>query len=214
MSNKNQSNKFYGFSKILFNIIFKYYYNVSIIGKENIPKEGATILAGNHKNIFDPCLTFISTNRQIHYMAKKECFDKKIIGWTFRRIGCVPVDKFNSNYSSVKSTLSILSDGGIVGIFPEGTRNKTNNFLLPFKTGAVSMAQKTNAYVVPFAITGDYKFRSKNLKIRFGKPFKINEIDIKEANKRLEDEISKLMKINLNIELEVAEKELIDVRGE
>jgi len=70
------------------------------------------------------------------------------------------------------------------------------NILLPFKFGAVSMAKKTNGYLVPYAITGDYKFRSKNLIIRIGKPFKAKE-DLEKTNERLKKEIKELIKKNL-----------------
>lgn len=69
------------------------------------------------------------------------------------------------------------------------------HFLLPFKFGAVSMAQKTDSYLVPFGISGEYKFRSKNLVIRIGKPFKVNkDEDLADANKKLEKEIRQLIK--------------------
>lgn len=70
-----------------------------------------------------------------------------------------------------------------------------DRILLPFKFGAVSMAKKTNAYLVPFGISGDYKFRSKNLIVRIGKPIKANE-DLEKANAELRKEIIKLMKEN------------------
>ena len=69
------------------------------------------------------------------------------------------------------------------------------NILLPFKFGAVSMAHKTNSKIVPFAITGDYKFRSKNLTVRIGKPIEAND-DLEESNKRLRKAIIDLIKEN------------------
>lgn len=73
-----------------------------------------------------------------------------------------------------------------------------NHILLPFKFGAVSMAQKTDSYLVPFGITGDYKFRSKNLTVRIGKPFKVaKEEDLAVANKKLEEAIRDLIKENI-----------------
>lgn len=77
------------------------------------------------------------------------------------------------------------------------TEEYFSNLLLPFKFGAVSMASKTNSYLVPYAITGEYKFRSKNLVIRIGKSFKIGS-DLEKENQRLYEEIKKLMKENLN----------------
>lgn len=73
-----------------------------------------------------------------------------------------------------------------------------NHILLPFKFGAVSMAQKTDSYLVPFGITGEYKFRSKNLVVRIGKPFKVlADEDLESANKKLEESIRELIKENL-----------------
>lgn len=70
------------------------------------------------------------------------------------------------------------------------------NILLPFKFGAVSMAHKTDSYLVPYAITGEYKFRSKNLMIRIGTPFKADD-DLEKANQRLREEIKNLLKDNI-----------------
>lgn len=67
------------------------------------------------------------------------------------------------------------------------------SILLPLKFGTVSMAKKTNATIVPFGIVGDYKFRSKNLKAKFGTPFKVGDMDLEEANKKLFQEIKNLM---------------------
>lgn len=175
--------------------IFKWYYHPTIIGKENIPKEGPILIVGNHKHLYDQCLAIISTKRLIHYMAKKEYFDGKFV-WFFKLVGCIPVDRSKKDPHATEEALKVLNNGWALGLFPEGTRNKTKEFLLPFKFGAVSMAKKTNATIVPFGITGDYKFRSKNLTIRFGKPYKIEQ-DLETENKKLESIVGSLMKENL-----------------
>ena len=190
----------YKFNRVFLGFIFKLYYNPKIIGKENIPKEGPIIIAGNHKHLYDQCLAIIATKRGIHYMAKREYFDNKKVAWFFKGNGCISVDRSKKDPKAVGLALSVLNDGGAIGIFPEGTRNKTKEFLLPFKFGAVSMADKTDAYIVPFGLTGDYKFRSKNLKIIFGKPFKVENNDLETANKKLYSEVSKLMKQGLKKE--------------
>lgn len=192
-----KKNKMYGFRFLRFVLapIFKLYYNPTIIGKENIPKDGSILIVGNHKHLMDQCLAIISTKRVIHYMAKKEYFDGKFACF-FKLAGCIPVDRSKKDENAKSSGLEVLRNGEVLGLFPEGTRNRTENFLLPFKFGAVSMANKTDSYLVPFGITGDYKFRSKNLTIRFGKPFKACD-DLEKANKKLEEEVAKLMRQNL-----------------
>lgn len=181
-------------------VLFRFYYNPKIINKEVIPKEGPILIVGNHKHIYDQCLTIMATKRVIHYMAKKEYFDGKM-AWFFKLVGCIPVDRSIKDHNATDKALKVLNSGGAIGLFPEGTRNKTKDvFLLPFKFGTVSMAKKTNATIIPFGLTGDYKFRSKNLTIRYGTPFKVGEMDLEDANKKLYEEVEKLMRENLEEE--------------
>ena len=178
-------------------VLFRFYYNPRIINKEVIPKEGPILIVGNHKHIYDQCLTIMATKRVIHYMAKKEYFDGKM-AWFFKLVGCIPVDRSIKDHNATDKALKVLNSGGAIGLFPEGTRNKTKDvFLLPFKFGTVSMAKKTNATIIPFGLTGDYKFRSKNLTIRYGTPFKVGDMDLEDANKKLYEEVEKLMRENL-----------------
>lgn len=178
-------------------VLFRFYYNPKIINKEVIPKEGPILIVGNHKHIYDQCLTIMATKRVIHYMAKKEYFDGKM-AWFFKLVGCIPVDRSIKDHNATEKALQVLNSGGAIGLFPEGTRNKTKDvFLLPFKFGTVSMAKKTNATIIPFGLTGDYKFRSKNLTIRYGTPFKVGEMDLEDANKKLYEEVERLMRENL-----------------
>ncbi len=186
----------YKIGRFILGPIFKLYYNPKIINKEYIKGNGSIIIAGNHKHLYDQCLTIVATKRVIHYMAKKEYFDSKW-AWFFKATGCISVDRSKKDNEAVTKAIDVLNNDGAIGIFPEGTRNKTDKFLLPFKFGAVSMAQKTNSYIVPFGITGDYKFRSKNLTIRYGKPFKVDNLSLEEANNKLEKEVERLMLENL-----------------
>lgn len=172
--------------------IFKLYYNPRIENKEYLQQDGPIVVVGNHKHIMDQCLVIIATKRIIHYMAKKEYFDGKM-AWFFKANGCISVDRSIHDSNAKNKALEVLKNGGAIGLFPEGTRNKTKAKLLPFKYGAVSMAKKTNATIIPFGIVGDYKFRSKNLKIKFGKPFKVGEMSLEEANTKLEKIVLELI---------------------
>ena len=189
--------RFYKIARPILGTLYRLYYNPKIIGIENIPKNGPIIIVGNHKHVMDQCNIIISTKRVVHYMAKKEYFDSKF-AWFFKATGCISVDRKNKDEVAKQEALNILEQGGAIGLFPEGTRNRTSELLLPFKYGAVSMAKKTNALIVPFGITGDYKFRSKNLTIRYGKPFKVGSMTLEEANNRLFHDVETLMKKNLN----------------
>ena len=187
----------YRIGRFILGPFFKWYYNPTIIGKENIPKDGAILIVGNHKHLYDQCLSIISTKRFIKYMAKREYFDNKKTRWFFKAVGCISVDRSVHDGKAKGEAIETLKNGGAIGLFPEGTRNKTQDFLLPFKFGAVSMAKKTDAYLVPFGITGDYVFRSKNLVIKYGKPFKVTDLELEEANNLLYETVKKLMEDTL-----------------
>ena len=94
---------------------------------------------------------------------------------------------FVKNFSRCNDYLLELVDKKVIK-----RKEYEDSLLLPFKFGAVSMAKKTDSCLVPFGITGDYKFRSKNLVVRIGKPIKVGE-DLEEANLKLRKEILKLM---------------------
>ena len=176
-------------------IFMKIFYRVTYIGKENIPKNGGVILAGNHTSYLDPLLLMSSTNRCIHFLAKIELFKgmKKIF---FKNVGIIPVDRKKKNPEVIKLANKYLQDNKVIGIFPESTINKTNDIIMPFKYGAIKMAIETNSYIVPFSITKKYKLFKKSVIICFDKPYKVSG-DIEKNNKILEQKVTKLIRRNL-----------------
>ena len=186
-----------GFIIVVLNIVFRTVYRMKVVGTENIPKEGALIFCGNHKTYLDPPAITVTNGRKMSFMAKEQLKENWLfafLGWAFEAIY---VKRDSKDIGPLKQALTILKSGDCLGIFPEGTRNKTKEFLLPFKFGTVSMASKTDATIVPFGVTGEYKFRSKDLVIRFGEPFKIGDMTLEEANEKLRNEVGKLMQKNL-----------------
>ena len=109
-----------------------------------------------------------------------------------KRAGTLPVHSGKVHKDSFKSAIDILNQDKVVGIFPEGTRNYTQKQLLPFKRGAVTLAQETDSKIVPFAIYGRY-LPFHGLRIEFGKPIDVANMELKEAKQLLEDEVRKLL---------------------
>ena len=90
---------------------------------------------------------------------------------------------------AVTEAEEILQKGGSVGIFPEGTRNRTSQELLKFRHGAVAIAKETNSKIIPFAIRGKYRLFRKGLTIEFGKPIDVSQMEIEEANDYVRNEV-------------------------
>lgn len=174
-------------------LLFKAIYRIKVINKKYIPKDGPIIFVGNHKHNYDCISLMCGTKRTIHFMAKKELMDKH--GWFFNRVGIIPVDRSVKNSDAMASAIELLKSGEVIGVFPEGTFNKTEYVVMPFKYGAVRIACDANATIIPFAITGEYrKFRS-GLKIEFGEPYKImDKKDLTKENIKLMNKVIKLMK--------------------
>lgn len=175
--------------KPVFNVLFR----PRIIGNNNIPKNGKAVLAGNHNHALDPILVDICTSRIVRTLAKKELHDGRF-GFLFREVGTIPVDLHSKrNHNALEAAVKALNNDELVNVSPEAKRNYTNQLLLPFKFGAAVMSARTQAPIIPYAISGDYKLFSHNLTIIFGKPFYVSD-DIDSGNKRLYDSVADLLK--------------------
>ncbi len=166
---------------------FKAVYKPTVIGKEHIPENGRVILAGNHTNYFDCLLVAGATKRCVHYLAKDELM-RGPLKLIFGSLGIIPVNRRQKDKAALETAEAILRDEKLIGIFPEGTINRTDDVIMPFKFGAVKMARDTETPIVPFVITGKYKPFKKNVKIRFFEPMTVGE-NLEEANNKLMDTV-------------------------
>lgn len=167
--------------------LFIFLFTPKIIGNEKIPKESKIVLAGNHTNILDCLLLISSTKRNIHFLAKQELF-KGPFSPIFKNLGLIPVNRKTKSPNSLILANKYLNSNKIICIFPEGTIGK--NGLLPFKYGAVKMANDSNSPIIPFVITGKYKLFSRTLKIEFLDSITISN-DLTYENNRLRNLIKK-----------------------
>ena len=174
----------------LIRFVSKYVLCAEFYGTENIPKSGGVILAGTHTHIFD-CLLLISIpNRIPHFLVKKELYKSKIGAWFFGNSGTIPVDRSKKNPDAMKNAKDCLYNNKVIAIFPEGTINRSENNLLPFKYGATKLSIDTKSVIVPFVISGKYKFFRKSVSITFLKPLNIDD-DIVKYNNNLMTVIEK-----------------------
>ena len=190
---KEEKNVVYNIIKPIYTILIKIIFRPKIIGKENIPQDGALIFTGNHKHTVDPTMVMMSTKRIVHYMAKEELF-RGLHGILFKKIGLIKVYRGRSNPNAVIEAENILNNGGTIGIFPEGTRNKGTEELLKFRHGAVAIAKKTKTSILPFAIKNKYKIFKKSVVLEFGKPIDVSNMEIEEANEYLKNEVLNLLR--------------------
>ena len=181
--------KFYRFARLIVTAFVKLVYRPTVVGKENIPKKGGIVLAGNHTNYFDSILLISCTKRTIHFLGKKELFEGKF-RWIFKNMAIIPVNRKQKDPNALKSAIDTLNDNKVIGIFPEGTINRTEDVTMPFKFGAVKMCKETNSTMIPFVITGKYRPFRKGLRIEFFKPYKLKG-DLEKENNKLRKIVEK-----------------------
>lgn len=167
-------------------------YKPRIEGLENIPTTGKLILAGNHTDNLDSLLLLSAIDRPIHFLGKHTLF-KGIGKYIFDWMGVIPVNRQEENPKAKESALEVLNGGEVIGIFPEGTINRTSKTIMPFKFGAVSLARKSHSSIVPFAIDGHYRAFRRELKIVFGNPITVDSRDLVVQNDQLMREVEILV---------------------
>ena len=152
-------NTFYKLVRPLLYVYIKLY-RPTYININNIPTDEGFILAGNHTSYLDPILVASTTKKCVYFFAK-DSLNKGIKKIIFKNLNIIPIDRSKKNKEAVELGIKYLNNDYIIGIFPEGTINKTNNKIIEFKYGAVKMAKETGKKIVPFAINNKYKFLKK-----------------------------------------------------
>jgi glycerol-3-phosphate dehydrogenase (NAD(P)+) len=140
------------------------WFRVSRTGHRNIP-DGPVILAANHRSFLDPFVIGICLRRPIYFVAKKELFRNRLQAWLLNCLGAFPVRRGESDEESVPTALELLERGQAVVIFPEGTRIRSGSLAKP-KRGVGRLALESGAAVVPVAVTGTERARSRGLRVR------------------------------------------------
>ena len=161
----------YQFAKGIFRFQFKVM-GWDIQGLENMPDEGPVILAINHISLWDPLVAASSLPRKVSFMAKEELFSIPVLGKIFSKLGAFPVKRGRGDMNAIRQSLTILKEGGVLGLFPEGTRSK-NGEIQKGLPGMVLLMEKSKASVIPIKMFGTRHLLTKgwgNIVVVVGKP--------------------------------------------
>ena len=173
-------------------IAAKIVYRVKIEGIENVPKNSACIICGNHVHALDAPALIASTSRKIRFKAKQELWKSvgfKFMAWIFE---VFPVARGQKDTEAIKTSMKILKSNEILGMYPEGTRNGIERGIKP-KNGAVNLAIRMNVPIIPFGVSGSFKPFTKVV-YRFGEPMNFSNYKDDAKNKEIVDGLtSKVM---------------------
>lgn len=146
-------------------LTFLYCRRYERVGGEHVPLTGGAIVVSNHLNNADPPMVQRALPRYVTFMAKKEMIDAPIVGPLFRAWGAFPVRRGEADLGAVRTACRVVQDGGVLMMFPEGTRSRTG-YLGAGHPGTALIARRTGAPIVPVAITGTERIRWPGIFVR------------------------------------------------
>lgn len=137
-------------------------------------KDGPCIYVCNHYTMCDPAYVIATTSEGVHFIAKKETFDTPVLGWLMRSIKAIKANRDGRDVRTILDSMKCLKNGEKVAIYPEGTRNKSGEGMLPFHHGAAAIAIRAKVPIVPIVMYSKPKFfRCTHILIE--EPFELSE---------------------------------------
>jgi 1-acyl-sn-glycerol-3-phosphate acyltransferase len=173
--------------KCLLSPIFRLLWRVEVEGREHIPCRGAAVIAPNHVSFCDSLFVPLVIRRRVTFVAKAEYFDSWKTAWFFRAAGQIPMrrDGGSASERALATARDVLNGGGILGIYPEGTRSPDGR-LYRGHTGVARLALGCGVPVIPVGLVGttDVQARGSNMMrpfrrvtIRFGPPLDLTRFE-------------------------------------
>ncbi len=160
----------YFISKNLCYLVFKLGWRLRVRGADNVPNEGAVIIASNHRSLADPPLVGCLLKRPVHFLAKEELFSFKPFGWLISNLNAHPLKRASSDVRAFKAAREILESGNGLILFPEGRRGKTDD-LQPAKAGVGMLSAMAGCPVVPVYIANSaYMKDFRPITVSYGRP--------------------------------------------
>ena len=191
--------KWFRFMHVAKHFVFTPFFPFKTHKPEKPYEDKPYIIIGNHLSALDVVFAAMATKKPVHFMAKKELFQKGLMKKFVTKCECIPVYRDGSDMNGVLKAMKYLKSGESIVIFPEGKRNRTGEKLLPFKSGATALAIKTRTPIIPFVQVKKIKFW-KMAHALYGDPIefteyygkKITEEDIKVCDEILREKIIEL----------------------
>ncbi|MCC3772450.1 1-acyl-sn-glycerol-3-phosphate acyltransferase, partial [Streptomyces sp. UNOC14_S4] len=175
---------YFAFRCVVLIPLLRWLFRPRVEGMEHLPETGAAIIAGNHLSFSDHFMMPTMVKRRISFLAKQEYFTGRglrgrLSAAFFRGVGAIPVDRSGKEaaQAAVDTGLEVLNQGGLLGIYPEGTRSHDGR-LYKGRVGVAAMALQSGAPVIPCAMIGTFEAQPTGrrlprlvpITIRFGEP--------------------------------------------
>ena len=182
----------YNFVKTLLLLFYKVFYKVTVINGEKIENAKGVVISGNHLSNHDPLLFPAFFDKKIRFIAKEELFKIPFIKQSLKATGAIPIKRGTFDRAAINSSIKLLKEGEVVGVFPEGTRSHSKELDLgQSHNGASFIATRAKTKIIPFAIIPSKNFKLfSEIKIVVGD--EIDATSLKEEGKS-HDEITAIL---------------------
>ncbi len=184
--------------------LWRFFFRMKVIGRENFPLTGSVVLASNHRSNLDPFFLGVSAPRQIHFMAKRELWNVGLLGRLIDQMGAFPINRGEADRQAVERALEILHEGAVLGIFPEGHRQRQGG-LGEVHTGVSLFSLRKGVVTIPVVMEGtervvcNHRVRFPRVTVTFGPPLELPADDVPRSERavvtseRLAESLRELM---------------------
>ena len=159
---------------------------LTVIGEENVPKDEAVLYVSNHRSYYDVILTYARVPHACGYIAKTEMLRYPLLSDWMKNLYCTFLNRkdLKQGLQLILQNIEYLKKGISVCVYPEGTRNKTDEILLPFHDGSLKMAEKSGVSIIPVTVNNTEQIfeahmpyvKKAHVIIEYGKPISMKDM--------------------------------------
>ena len=164
----------FDFGRWIARVPYAWQFRIRVQGRDRVPLSGGVVVVANHSSMADGPILFGVVPRRVTFLIKQEMF-KGIVGTLLQGIGQIPVKRGEADRTAMTSALAVLKAGGVIGVFPEGTRGEGD--VASAQNGAAWLARVGGAVVLPVACRGTHQAKGwrPQVDVLIGEPFHLPE---------------------------------------
>lgn len=197
---------FYHVSRVIVRMLLFLLTRCQVKGRENVPRQGSLLVIANHLSFADPPLLGVSLGRKMIFMAKKQLFHFRLIGYLIRSLGAFPVHRGQLDRQALRQAYQVFADSLALVMFPEGMRSRSRKLRPPF-FGVALIASRSGVPILPIGISGTENlerlsclWRRPQITVNIGHPFylpphksKLTRAELGELSHSIMQQIAELL---------------------
>lgn len=174
-------------------------WRAKIAGRFPLPPTQGAVIVSNHRGPMDPAFIQLTLDRVVHWMVAGEYFNVVVFRWFFWLAEMFPVSRRGIDTAGTRRAIRYCREGGLVGMFPEGRLNTTDQFMLPGRPGAALVALRARVPVVPYYVSGTPRgepawkcfFTPARARVKVGPPIDLSEFYGREDDREVLEEVTR-----------------------